>query len=43
MLAKVIGYGATRDEACSRVARALRETVVHGVTTNRDLLVGILA
>jgi acetyl/propionyl-CoA carboxylase alpha subunit len=42
MLAKVIGYGATRDEACSRVARALRETVVHGVTTNRDLLVGIL-
>jgi acetyl/propionyl-CoA carboxylase alpha subunit len=42
MLAKVIGYGATRDEARSRVARALRETVVHGVTTNRDLLVGIL-
>jgi propionyl-CoA carboxylase alpha chain len=42
MLAKVIGYGATRDEACSRVTRALRETVVHGVTTNRDLLVGIL-
>jgi propionyl-CoA carboxylase alpha chain len=42
MLAKVIGYGADRDEACSRVARTLRETVVHGVTTNRDLLVGIL-
>jgi acetyl/propionyl-CoA carboxylase alpha subunit len=42
MLAKVIGYGGTRDEACSRVARALRETVVHGVTTNRDLLFGIL-
>jgi propionyl-CoA carboxylase alpha chain len=42
MLAKVIGYGATRDEACSRLARALRETRVHGVTTNRDLLVGIL-
>jgi len=42
MLAKVIGYGATRDEACSRVARALRETLVHGVTTNRDLLIGIL-
>ena len=42
MLAKVIGYGATRDEACSLLARALRETLVHGVTTNRDLLVGIL-
>ncbi|MCV7054318.1 acetyl/propionyl/methylcrotonyl-CoA carboxylase subunit alpha [Mycolicibacterium gilvum] len=42
MLAKVIGYGATRDEACARVARALTETRIHGVTTNRDLLVGIL-
>ncbi|MDT5223313.1 MAG: propionyl-CoA carboxylase alpha chain, partial [Mycobacterium sp.] len=42
MLAKVIGYGDTRTEACSRVARALRETVIHGVTTNRDLLTGIL-
>ena len=42
MLAKVIGYGATRDEACSRLARALRDTRVHGMTTNRDLLVGIL-
>jgi propionyl-CoA carboxylase alpha chain len=42
MLAKVIGYGRTRTEACGRLARALRETVVHGVTTNRDLLIGIL-
>ncbi|CAN5754378.1 biotin carboxylase N-terminal domain-containing protein [soil metagenome] len=42
MLAKIIGYGATRDEACSRLARALREIVIHGVVTNRDLLVGIL-
>ncbi|RAV01583.1 acetyl/propionyl/methylcrotonyl-CoA carboxylase subunit alpha [Mycolicibacter senuensis] len=42
MLAKVIGYGQTRAEACSRLARALRETVIHGVNTNRDLLVGIL-
>ncbi len=42
MLAKIIGYGATRAEACGRVARALTETRVHGVTTNRDLLVGIL-
>jgi acetyl/propionyl-CoA carboxylase alpha subunit len=42
MLAKVIGYGNTRDEACARVARALAETRVHGVATNRDLLIGIL-
>jgi len=42
MLAKVIGYGRDRAQACSRLARALRETVVHGVATNRDLLVGIL-
>jgi acetyl/propionyl-CoA carboxylase alpha subunit len=42
MLAKVIGYGRTRDEACARLARALTETRVHGVSTNRDLLIGIL-
>ena len=42
MLAKVIGYGATRDEACAVLARALIETRIHGVTTNRDLLVSIL-
>ncbi|OYD66520.1 acetyl/propionyl/methylcrotonyl-CoA carboxylase subunit alpha [Rhodococcus sp. OK302] len=42
MLAKVIGYGRDREEARNLVARALAETTVHGVTTNRDLLVGIL-
>jgi len=42
MLAKVIAHGATRDEACRRLARALAETRVHGITTNRDLLVGVL-
>ncbi|PPJ28238.1 acetyl/propionyl/methylcrotonyl-CoA carboxylase subunit alpha [Nocardia nova] len=42
MLAKVIGYGPDRDAACDRVARALEETRIHGVTTNRDLLIGIL-
>jgi acetyl/propionyl-CoA carboxylase alpha subunit len=42
MLAKVIASGPTRDEACRTLARALAETRVHGVTTNRDLLVGIL-
>ncbi|GAH41617.1 unnamed protein product, partial [marine sediment metagenome] len=34
--------GATREEACNVLARALREALIHGVTTNRDLLVGIL-
>jgi acetyl/propionyl-CoA carboxylase alpha subunit len=42
MLAKVIAYGGTREEACTRLARALTETRIHGITTNRDLLVGIL-
>ncbi len=42
MLAKVIAHGATRDEACRRLARVLAETRVHGITTNRDLLVAVL-
>ncbi len=42
MLAKVIGYGRTREEATARLVRALRRARVHGVTTNRALLVGIL-
>ncbi len=42
MLAKVIAHGATRADAARRLARALRTAQLHGVTTNRDLLVGIL-
>jgi acetyl/propionyl-CoA carboxylase alpha subunit len=42
MLAKVIAHGATRDQAGRRLARALAEARLHGVVTNRDLLVGIL-
>ena len=42
MLAKVIAFGATRDEACRRLARALAEIRVHGILTNRDLLVAVL-
>jgi acetyl/propionyl-CoA carboxylase alpha subunit len=42
MLAKVIAVGRTRDEAARRLARALAGAQVHGVTTNRDLLTGIL-
>jgi propionyl-CoA carboxylase alpha chain len=42
MLAKVIGHGRTRAEAARRLARALQQAEIHGVTTNRDLLVAIL-
>ena len=42
MLAKVIAHGATRAEAARTLARALAQASIHGVTTNRDLLVGIL-
>jgi propionyl-CoA carboxylase alpha chain len=42
MLAKVIAHGRTRADAARRLARALREAEIHGVTTNRDLLVAIL-
>jgi acetyl/propionyl-CoA carboxylase alpha subunit len=42
MLAKVIGFGATRDDARRRLAGALARARLHGVTTNRDLLVAIL-
>ena len=40
MLAKVIAHGRTRAEAARRLARALERAEIHGVTTNRDLLVG---
>jgi acetyl/propionyl-CoA carboxylase alpha subunit len=42
MLAKVIAYGPTRDDARRTLARALMESRLHGVVTNRELLVGIL-
>ncbi len=42
MLAKVIAHGATRADAVRALARALATARIHGVTTNRDLLVGIL-
>jgi acyl-CoA carboxylase subunit alpha len=42
MLAKVIAHGATRDEAIDRLAGALEQLGVAGVTTNRDLLVAVL-
>jgi propionyl-CoA carboxylase alpha chain len=42
MLAKVVAVAPTRLEAASRLARALDRTVLHGATTNRDLLVAVL-
>src|SRR5208282_3675349 len=42
MLAKVIAHGRTRADAARRLARALMKAEIHGVTTNRDLLVAIL-
>jgi propionyl-CoA carboxylase alpha chain len=42
MLAKVIAHGRTRAEAARTLARALATAQIHGVTTNRDLLVGVL-
>ena len=42
MLAKVIAQAPTRSEAAAVLAQALRRSRVHGVTTNRDLLVRIL-
>jgi propionyl-CoA carboxylase alpha chain len=42
MLAKVIGFGPTRDDARRLLAGSLSRARLHGVTTNRDLLVAIL-
>jgi propionyl-CoA carboxylase alpha chain len=42
MLAKVIAWAPTRAEAAARLAAALAGARVHGVVTNRDLLVRTL-
>jgi acetyl/propionyl-CoA carboxylase alpha subunit len=42
MLAKLIAYAPTRDEAASRLAVGLASMRIHGLLTNRDLLVRIL-
>jgi len=42
MLAKVIAWAPTREGAARRLAFTLRAARLHGVTTNRDLLVGLL-
>jgi propionyl-CoA carboxylase alpha chain len=42
MLAKVIAHGRTRAEAARRLASTLARARLHGVTTNRGLLLGVL-
>jgi acetyl/propionyl-CoA carboxylase alpha subunit len=42
LLAKLIAWGETRAEAAAKLATALARARIHGVQTNRDLLVGIL-
>ena len=42
MIAKVISYAPTRDEAAVRLGDALAATRIHGVPTNRQLLVSVL-
>ena len=42
MLAKVIAYAATRDEALRLLGRELRATHLQGPATNRDLLCAVL-
>jgi acetyl/propionyl-CoA carboxylase alpha subunit/acetyl-CoA carboxylase carboxyltransferase component len=44
MIAKIIAYGRTRDEALSRLRRAMRETTVliEGGTTNKSFVLGLL-
>src|ERR1700722_17507847 len=42
MLAKVISYATTRRQAALVLADALARTQLHGLRTNRDLLVNVL-
>ncbi len=43
MLAKLVAWGETREQARSRLAQALRETVLLGVPSNRAFLLRCLA
>ena len=42
MLAKVIAWAPSREEAARRLAAVLRRARIHGLRTNRDLLVEVL-
>jgi acetyl/propionyl-CoA carboxylase alpha subunit len=43
LLAKVVVQANSRDEAVRLLHRSLQRSRIHGITTNRDLLTGILA
>ncbi len=43
MLAKIVAYGDTREEALSRMERALRDTTIEGVNTTIDQCLELLA
>lgn len=42
MIAKIIVHGANRNEAISKMKRALEETVIEGINTNIDFLLKII-
>jgi acyl-CoA carboxylase subunit alpha len=42
LLAKVVAHAPTREEAARMLAAALSGARLHGIVTNRDLLVGVL-
>ena len=42
MIAKIITYGSNRNEAISKMKRALEELVIDGIETNRDFLFDII-
>lgn len=42
MIAKIITFGNTRNEAISKMKRALEEVVIEGIETNRDFLFEII-
>lgn len=43
MLAKVIAWAPTREQAIRTLLGALRDARIHGITTNRDLLINSLS
>ena len=43
MIAKIVAFGQDRDEARQRLIAALQDTVILGLTTNRDFLARVLA